>query len=160
MRKKPPVPTKIVSGGQIGVDRAAGAPALAVGGTALYIKALSQGLFEGPGADADVRAALKERAQREGLAALHAELAKADPEAGERIHPNDEKRIVRALEVYELTGQSISELQQQWRTGPKRYDCVFIGLRRDREDASRRINARVKRMMELGLRDEVAALLA
>ena len=138
---------------------AAGDPVLAVGGTALYIKALAEGLFEGPGADPEVRQRLAARAAEEGLAALHAQLAAVDAEAAQRIHPNDEKRIVRALEVYELTGRSISELQQQWRQGPTRYDCVFIGLRRSREDASARINARVKRMVKQGLRDEVAALL-
>ncbi|HUU21378.1 MAG TPA: tRNA (adenosine(37)-N6)-dimethylallyltransferase MiaA [Phycisphaerae bacterium] len=144
----------------IGQIHAAGAPILAVGGTALYIKALSEGLFEGPGADPEIRASLQGRAEAEGLAALHAELARVDPEAAGRIHPNDAKRIVRALEVYRLTGTPISELQQQWDRSRQRYDCVFIGLRRGAEDAARRINARVKRMIELGLREEVAALLA
>ena len=137
----------------------AGAAVLAVGGTGLYIKALSEGLFEGPGADAQVRARLKDRADGEGLAALHAELTAVDPQAAGRIHPNDEKRIIRALEVYELTGETITVLQQQWDRPGRRYDCVFIGLRRDREDVNRRINARVKRMVEAGLCDEVAALL-
>jgi len=139
---------------------AAGDVVLAVGGTALYVKALSEGLFEGPGADPEIRAALKARAEAEGLPALHAELARVDPEAAGRIHPNDEKRIVRALEVHQLTGTPISELQGQWDRAPRRYDCVFIGLRRGKEDAARRINARVKRMIDLGLREEVAALLA
>jgi tRNA dimethylallyltransferase len=72
----------------------------------------------------------------------------------------DEKRIVRALEVYELSGRPISGLQRQWDRPAKRYDCVFIGLRRDREDQNRRINLRVRRMLEAGLRDEVERLLA
>ncbi len=138
----------------------AGGVVLAVGGTALYIKALTEGLFEGPGADAEIRAELKRRAAAEGLAALHEELARIDPEAAGRIHPNDEKRIVRALEVYSLTGEPISNLQKQWDNPQPRYDCVFIGLRRGRDETNRRINARVKRMIEQGLRDEVAALLA
>jgi tRNA dimethylallyltransferase len=139
---------------------ARGAVPLAVGGTSLYIKALSEGLFEGPPADAEVRAELKARAQRDGLAALHVELGRVDVEAASRIHPNDERRIVRALEVYRTTGTPISELQKQWDSGERRYDCTFIGLRREREDLHGRINARAKRMVEMGLRDEVAALLA
>jgi len=137
-----------------------GAVPLAVGGTSLYIKALSEGLFEGPPADAEVRAELKAKAQRDGLGALHVELGRVDAKAASRIHPNDERRIVRALEVYRTTGTPISELQKQWDSGRKRYDCTFIGLRRDREDLHGRINARAKRMVEMGLRDEVAALLA
>ena len=138
---------------------AAGAIPLAAGGTSLYIKALSEGLFEGPAADPEIRRTLHRRAKAEGPAALHAELAGIDPPAASRIHPNDEKRIIRALEVHHATGQPISGLQQQWDGGRQRYDCVFIGLRRDKADLSRRINLRVKRMVEAGLRDEVAALL-
>ncbi|OPX25338.1 MAG: tRNA (adenosine(37)-N6)-dimethylallyltransferase MiaA [Planctomycetales bacterium 4484_123] len=139
---------------------AGGAVVLAVGGTALYIKALSEGLFEGPGADPAIRARLRARARKEGLAALHAELGRVDPHAAGRIHPNDEKRIIRALEVFELTGRPISRLQRQWDARRRRYECVFIGLRRSRQDTNRRINARVKRMIEMGLREEVATLLA
>ena len=138
----------------------AGAVALAVGGTSLYIKALSEGLFEAPPGDEAVRSALRERGAEAGLAALHAELAGIDPEAAERIHPHDERRIVRALEVYHTTGRPISALQAQWDSGSARHDCVFIGLRRDRADQSGRINARARAMVQAGLRDEVAALLA
>ncbi len=142
-----------------GIDKA-GDVVLAVGGTALYIKALSAGLFDGPGADAEIRAELKRRADTEGLTALHEELARIDPESAGRIHPNDEKRIVRALEIFALTGEPISHLQKQWDNPKPRYDCIFIGLRRTREDTNRQINARVKRMVHQGLRDEVAALLS
>ncbi|MEI7837833.1 MAG: tRNA (adenosine(37)-N6)-dimethylallyltransferase MiaA, partial [Planctomycetota bacterium] len=142
---------RIVAGGGVPV---------AAGGTSLYIKALSEGLFEGPSADLAVRAALAERARREGLAALHTELAAVDPVAAERIHPNDERRIVRALEVYQATGTPISQLQRQWDAGARRYECVMIGLRRDKADQARRINLRAKRMMDMGLVAEVAALLA
>jgi len=138
---------------------AAGAIPLAAGGTSLYVKALSEGLFEGPAADPEIRRTLHQRAKAEGLAALHGELAGIDPPAAARIHPNDEKRIIRALEVHCATGQPISGLQRQWDAGRQRCGCVFIGLRRDREDLNRRINLRVKRMVEAGLRDEVAALL-
>ena len=139
---------------------AAGAVPLAVGGTSLYIKALSAGLFDGPGADAAFRAELAERQAREGLAALHAELRRIDPAAADRIHPNDQKRIVRALEVHRATGRPISELQRQWGAGVLRHDCVFIGLRRDKDDLNRRINLRARRMVQAGLREEVAGLLA
>ena len=144
----------------IAAIHAAGGVALAVGGTSLYIKALSEGLFEGPPADEAARAALHQRARDEGLGALHAELAHIDPDAAGRIHPNDERRIVRALEVFQAAGKPISQLQAQWDSGSSRYECVFLALRRGREDQARRINLRVKRMIEAGLRDEVAALLA
>ena len=144
----------------VGEIVAAGATALAVGGTSLYIKAMSEGLFEGPSADDEIRSRLKARAAAEGLSALHAELAAVDPEAAGRIHPNDERRIVRALEVYHATGTPITALQRQWDSGLRRYEAVFIGLRRDKADQSRRINLRAKMMLDAGLADEVAALLA
>jgi len=133
---------------------------LCVGGTALYIKALSEGLFEGPSADPAIRARLKARADREGVPALHGELAGVDPRAAERIHPNDLRRIVRALEVHEITGQPISALQVQWDRERTVYDSTFIGLRRTVEDQSRRNNLRVHRMVERGLVEEVRGLLA
>jgi tRNA dimethylallyltransferase len=139
--------------------RRAGAVPLAVGGTSLYVKALSEGLFEGPSADADLRGELRRRADEQGTPALHAELAQVDAEAAGRIHPNDRKRIVRALEVYELTGTPISELQRQWGER-RRYDGVFVGLRREQADLHHRINRRAERMIEAGLVDEVASLLA
>ena len=139
---------------------ARGRPVLAVGGTALYVKALSEGLFEGPSADPQVRDRLHQSAELDGTAALHRRLAAVDAEAASRIHPNDLRRIVRALEVYELTGRPISELQTQWEQERTKYPCTFIGLRRSREDQSHRINVRVKRMIELGLVEEVRALLA
>ncbi|MGC9454741.1 MAG: tRNA (adenosine(37)-N6)-dimethylallyltransferase MiaA [Phycisphaerae bacterium] len=139
--------------------RAAGAVPLAVGGTSLYIKALSEGLFEGPSGDAEIRRRLRSRAEQEGTPALHAELTQVDPTAAARIHPNDRKRIVRALEVYELTGTPISELQRQW-GNRRRYDCLLIGLRREKPDLHHRINRRAERMVEAGLVDEVRSLLA
>jgi len=144
----------------IGEIASAGAVALAVGGTSLYIKALSEGLFEGPSADERTRQHLRARVAAEGLSALHAELAAIDAEAAARIHPNDERRIVRALEVYHATGTPITALQRQWDSGQRRYEAVFIGLRRDKADQGRRINLRAKMMLDAGLADEVAALLA
>ncbi len=133
-------------------------PILVVGGTPLYAKALTEGLFDGPGADPAVRDRLHEEA-RVDLDRAHERLQHVDPRAAAMIHRNDVRRIVRALEVHELTGRPISELQTQW-DRQARYDCVFFGVRRSREDQSRRITERVERMMEAGLVDEVRALLA
>ncbi len=137
----------------------AGDIVLAVGGTNLYLKALIEGLFEGPGSSPSFRAELKARAAAEGTDRLHAELAEADPTAAERIHPNDLRRIVRALEVHHLTGTPISELQTQWDAGGHRYDCRILLLRRERAGANARINARVQRMMDEGLLEEVRRLI-
>jgi tRNA dimethylallyltransferase len=134
-------------------------PVIAVGGTALYIKALLYGLFEGPGTDQQIRAELKARAEAEGLAELHHELTKIDPIAAERINPNDSKRIIRALEVYQLTGKPISSLQKQWDKSDAKHDWTIIGLRREKTEESKRINSRVKKMIADGLVDEVKALL-
>ncbi|MHC5162254.1 MAG: tRNA (adenosine(37)-N6)-dimethylallyltransferase MiaA, partial [Planctomycetota bacterium] len=136
-----------------------GKPVVAVGGTAMYIKALLYGLFDGPGTDADIRDRLKAEAAEVGLAQLHHRLTAIDPTAAERIHPNDEKRIVRALEVYELTGRPISSFQKQWEDTQPASDWLVIGLRREKEVESQRMNLRVKRMMEAGLVEEVTALL-
>ena len=135
-------------------------PVIAVGGTALYIKALLYGLFEGPGTNQQIRAELKARAETEGLAALYAELTKVDPIATERISPNDSKRIIRALEVHRLTGKSISSLQKQWDKSDAKHDWTIVGLRREKTDANGRINKRVKKMIVAGLVDEVKSLLA
>jgi len=133
---------------------------IAVGGTALYIKALLYGLFEGAGTDQQIRSELRARAQTEGVAELYRELMKIDPVAAERINPNDSRRIVRALEVYQLTGKPISSLQKQWDARQTKHDWTIIGLRRERADASSRINKRVKKMILAGLVDEVKSLLA
>ena len=136
-----------------------GKPVVAVGGTAMYIKALLHGIFDGPSTDDNIRRQLKQQISELGLAELHKKLTLVDPAAAERIHPNDERRIIRALEVYELTGKAISDFQQQFSAEPKD-DWLVIGLQREKTDASHRINNRVKKMFELGLVDEVKALLA
>jgi len=139
--------------------RARGKSVVAVGGTALYLKALLYGLFKGPGRDEQVRADLRAEADAVGLAALHKRLGEIDPEAADRISPNDAKRIIRALEVYRLTGKPISSLQRQFEAPTPVHDWMIVGLRRERALESRRINARVKRMIETGLVDEVRSLL-
>jgi tRNA dimethylallyltransferase len=133
-------------------------PIVAVGGTALYIKALLYGLFEGPGTDETLRNELKAKAQIEGLLKLHQQLAKVDPVSAGRIHPNDSKRIIRALEVYELTGRPISNFQRQFNAEPTQ-NWKIIGLRREKSEESKRINTRIKKMIDEGLVDEVKSLL-
>ena len=132
---------------------------IAVGGTALYIKALMYGLFEGPGSNELIRGRLQERCRGEGLNKLYAELEETDPEAASNIHPNDRKRIIRALEVFQLTGKPISSHQRQWSNRKMRHNWHIIGLRREKELESRRINQRVKRMIDEGLVNEVKQLL-
>jgi len=133
---------------------------IAVGGTAMYLRALIEGIFEGPSANPEIRQRLKDQAVQIGMDKLHAQLAQVDPDAAQRIHPNDLKRIVRALEVYELTGKPISSFHTHFRTGQFRHTWQLIGLRREKDDAGRRINKRVKTMIEMGLVEEVKSLLA
>ena len=134
-------------------------PIIAVGGTALYIKALLYGLFEGPGADEQIRAELRLRAEAED-AGLYRELETIDPAAAERINPNDTKRIIRALEIYKLTGKPISSLQKQFNAESPKHNWTIIGLRREKTDSNSRINSRTKKMIAAGLVDEVKSLLA
>lgn len=140
--------------------RRRGKAVVAVGGTALYIKALRYGLFEGPGGDERIRAELRTQAAQEGLIRLHDALRQIDPEAADRISVNDAKRIIRALEVYHLTGRPISSFQKQFDAERPMHDWTIIGVRREKAVESQRINARVKKMIELGLVDEVKSLLA
>ncbi|MCG3138890.1 MAG: tRNA dimethylallyltransferase [Phycisphaerae bacterium] len=133
-------------------------PIFIVGGTALYIKGLVEGLFEGPGEDPQFRLQLRDQYQQSGPDAVHQQLQRVDPESARRIHPNDYQRLERALEIYHLTHQPISSLQQQWEKNGTRFPCRFLGLRRGKEDQSRRINQRVRDMMAAGLLQEVQAL--
>jgi tRNA dimethylallyltransferase len=129
-------------------------PLVAAGGTPLYYKALFEGLFEGPSADPSVRA----RLNGQPLDQLHARLAQIDPAAASRIHANDRKRLVRALEVFELTGQGISTFQTDWTNPGRRHAAVWFGLSWDKDELNRRINARVKQMIEAGWVEETRAL--
>jgi tRNA dimethylallyltransferase len=133
---------------------------LFVGGTALYLKGLTEGFFSGPSADWHLRNRLMTEATQAGAAALHARLRGIDPQAAGRIHPNDLRRIIRALEVHEATGRPISELQTQFGSPSSRYECVLAGIRRDRAELHERISRRVDAMFEAGLVSEVRALLA
>jgi len=137
-----------------------GRRALFVGGTPLYLKALSSGLFEGPPADADVRARLTAEADAVGVETLHAKLAAVDPRTSERLHPNDVRRVVRALEVWELTGRPISEWQTQWETNAKPQAVEVCCLDRPRDELYARINQRVLDSLAAGWLDEVRRLRA
>ena len=136
-----------------------GRRALFVGGTALYLKALLRGLFEGPGADLEVRRRLEQVAQEQGDIALHSRLAALDPPTAARLHPHDRRRIVRALEIFELTGIPISTLQAEHdQPAPSRVQVFALdpprGVLHDR------INRRVLRFFERGLVEEVRELQA
>lgn len=133
-----------------------------VGGTGLYLDALVRGHgFAAGHAGSEIRAHLQERLRREGIGPLRAELRQVDPAAAERLHPADEKRILRALEVFLETGKTITAHNEETRTAAPRYDAVWIGLQfRDREDMKRLIDRRVDGMVAAGLAGEVRALLA
>ncbi|MFO0927965.1 MAG: tRNA (adenosine(37)-N6)-dimethylallyltransferase MiaA [Gemmataceae bacterium] len=138
-----------------------GRQALFVGGTGLYLKAVLHGLFDGPPADETVRRGLEADAEQLGRQALHDRLRRVDPESAARLHPNDLRRVVRALEVHILTGQPISAWQTQWRTGADEDGidadrCLCLDLPRD--ELYRRIDARVEAMIEQGLVEEVRRL--
>jgi len=140
--------------GAIDDIRARGGVPIVAGGTHLYAKALLEGLFEGPPADAALRAELSDMEPSERRVLLE----RVDPDAAARIHPNDTRRTVRALEVWKLTGTPLSEHQREWDAGGVREDAVLIGLLWSAEALSRRINARVKHMVESGLVEEARAL--
>lgn len=132
-----------------------------VGGTGLWLDAVVQGrTFAGGHAGGAVRRELQAQLAREGIGPLLEELRQVDPEAAERLHPADEKRILRALEVYRETGETISEHDRKSREMPDRYDALYIGLSfRDRQELRDRIDRRVDIMVEQGLLDEVRQLL-
>jgi tRNA dimethylallyltransferase len=139
--------------------RSRGRTPIVVGGTHLYIKMLLEGMFEGPGADEALRAELSAKPLHE----LRAELERVDPGAALRIHPNDSRRTIRAIEVFRLTGTPISRLQTQWDRGTSalRGDIpsfTLITLYWPVEELNRRINARVRAMLERGLVEESRSL--
>jgi len=129
---------------------------IVVGGTNLYIQAQLSGLFDGPEPDPVVRAAL----QAMTTVDLRAALVATDPESAERIHPNDRRRTIRAIEVYRQTGRPISALQREWDAGDPRADIRIIGLSYEVGMINRRINARVRQMLADGWLEEVRRLRA
>ncbi len=124
------------------------------GGTGLYVRVLTEGIFEGPEADWELRSTLLEQTPEE----LHARLMEHDPEAAEKLAPGDVRRVVRALEVFLTTGETVSTLREA-STKPLPYEFIKIGLYRDREELYPMIEQRVDEMMGRGLLDEVRGLM-
>ncbi len=141
-----------------------GRAALIVGGTGLYLKALTDGLCDAPPEDARIRQTLMRQAEVGGAEALHARLREVDPDAAAQVHPRNARRVVRALEVYELTGRPLSR-GWTWRdtASPSKdgaLEMTVIGLLRDREELQERINRRVERMIrDDGVLEEVRRVL-
>ena len=136
-----------------------GAPAFVAGGTGLYIKALTRGLFETREVDASIRKRLRAEAEGDGLAMLYRRLQEVDRESAQKVHPNDRYRILRALEVFESTGSPISRHHQDHRFSGCPYRVLKMGLFMDREILYGRINRRVDQMIASGLVEEVKGLL-
>ena len=131
-----------------------------VGGTGLYFKALTQGLAEMPDVDPERRAALIARADREGAPVLHAELDALDPQTAARLEPNDAPRIIRALEVIETTGESITSFQANTKPALAPNEWRGLALTPDRAALYASINARFDKMLAQGALDEVRAFAA
>lgn len=140
--------------------RAAHKHALLCGGTGLYLKALTRGLFEGPAPDAKIRCALMRHIENEGLGSLYRRLTEVDPGAAAAIHPNDRQRTIRALEVFEATGKRLSDWQREHGFQERHFDLLKIGLHRPRDELYELINRRCERMVDDGLLDEVRGLVA
>jgi tRNA dimethylallyltransferase len=143
---------------KIGEVRGRGREVLFVGGTPLYLKALLRGIFAGPPADWEFRRQVQQEVREVGTLALHERLRQVDPLSAARLHPNDVRRIVRALEVHRLTGQPISHLQLQFDERSEA-DRVFV-LDWPRARLRQRIEQRVESMFSHGLVEEVQGLLA
>ena len=131
-----------------------------VGGTGLYIKALVNGLVTSPSGEGELRNALHDEAGRIGKEAMLERLRAVDPELAAVLHPNNLVRIIRALEVYELTGIPLSRYQKEHAFTEQRYSTLQIGVSVDRALLYERINQRVEQMLANGLLDEVRDLLA
>lgn len=131
---------------------------LFVGGTGLYLRSLLRGVFEGPAADPAFRRSLEERAVRLGPEGLHEELSRVDPATAGRLHPNDARRVIRALEVFHLTGRPLSEQQEEdpLPAGERPQRVFWLNL--PRETLYRRIDLRVEAMFAAGWLDEVERL--
>jgi len=140
------------------IDRRGRVPFI-IGGTGFYIKALLFGLFAARPASPEIRAQLREEARVKGSHQLYERLAACDPEAVQRIHPNDTYRVIRALEVYALTGRPMSACQQTHGFSDAPFDALKLCLNIERQALYGRINQRVEQMMAQGLLEEVRELL-
>jgi len=139
--------------------RSRGREPLFVGGTPLYLKSLLRGVFEGPPADWDFRREVEAEVKQVGVAALHERLNQVDPLSAAKLHPNDIRRIIRALEVYKITGQPISHLQTQFEEGLPASQCKVFVLDWPRAELHQRIEQRVQQMFAAGLVEEVRGLI-
>jgi tRNA dimethylallyltransferase len=128
------------------------------GGTGFYLKNFIMGLSEAPPCDAEIRAALKQELNEKGAAALMEELAACDPVSAQRIHINDEYRLMRALEVFRSCGRPLSSFEVNVKEKRANFRFIIIGLSRPREELYRRINERCAQMFKLGLAEEVRSL--
>ena len=134
-------------------------PVMVVGGTGLYLKVLTRGLFHGPPSDPKLRLTLHKRAATEGSNGLHQELQRLDSEAASKIHPRDTLRIVRAMEVFYQINRPISEFQREHGFQEKPYEVFKVGLTCAKEELYRRIEGRTDEMIRMGWVEEVRALL-
>ena len=132
--------------------------AIVCGGTGLYLKALTRGLFEGPGQDLEIRASLEKEIEESGLQSVYRRLAEIDPTVTSTIHPNDRLRTIRAMEVYQLTGKPISQWHNEHRFQEQPFEVLKIGLNCERAELYGRINSRSVAMVEAGFLDEVRGL--
>jgi tRNA dimethylallyltransferase len=139
---------------------ARGRQVLFVGGTPLYLKGLLRGVFQGPPADWELRHRLADEARQHGGVWLHERLAAIDPAAAARLHVNDTRRLIRAIEVFEKLGRPISELQRQFEIERPAEQCRVFVLDWPREELYARIDRRVEQMFSAGLVEEVRQLLA
>ena len=135
-----------------------GREVLFVGGTPLYLKALLRGLESGPPADWELREKIEAEVAEIGNQALYERLERLDPVAASQIHPNDTRRLIRAVEVFRSTGEPISHHQLHFEQETKAEDCRVFVLQRPREEQYERINQRVDAMVESGLIEEVQRL--
>ena len=133
---------------------------LVVGGTGFYVRTLLNGLCDAPPADPMVRAALTQEVATQGYDRLYARLVEVDPAAAARVHPRDESKVIRALEVYQLSGRRMSEFQQEHGFAERPFSALVIGLTRDRAALYRRIEERIDWQLAHGLIEETQQLLA
>ena len=145
---------------QAGEIRARGKAVLLVGGTPLYLKSCLRGLYQGPPPDWEYRAAIEEEINRVGLAALRARLELVDPLSAAKLHPHDQRRMIRALEGHRLTGHPLSHLQTQFEEARTSAESKVFVLSWPRRELHARIDARVESMLASGLVEEVRRLLA
>ena len=146
-----------LAGAKLEERTAAGSQVLFVGGTPLYLMAFFKGMLQGPAASPQLRQQLEQR-ERESPGTLHAELAQRDPESAARINGRDVRRLVRALEVLELTGRTISSQQQHFERAGWLRPCRVVAVTRDRDELHQRVKARTETMLNAGLVAETEAI--